>query len=137
MKYIWIILKFLLFISCSNNERFNSNGYIKREFKLLDLETEKPFAIIKLLVPSKYDTLLMWTNMSDCTCCHLRMYRFTNSKGCLLQESGFLPSASCQDSVDMLTFYHKCGGHHPCYKDINMVEFNEELQKVRQTERKD
>lgn len=125
MKFIWIFLTTLISISCSTNENKSSNEFVKREFKLIDLKSEKPFALIKLLVPVKYDTFLMWTNMSDCTCCHLRMYRFTNSKGCLLRETGFLPSASCQDSVDMLTLSHQCKNGK--YEDINMRELSERI----------
>ena len=58
---------------------------------------------VGLVVPEQYDTLLAWMDWSDIG--GTPKYRFTNSKGCLIQESGFFKREDgyCKDSIDRMT----------------------------------
>lgn len=64
-----------------------------------------PHCAIRLLVPTEYDTLLTWIDRSDNTASDIAKYRFTSSRGCLIQESGFFKKDDgfCQDTLDRLT----------------------------------
>ncbi|MBO2007829.1 hypothetical protein [Hymenobacter negativus] len=56
---------------------------------------------IKLNVPVKFDTLLNWVDRSDAG--GSTKLRFTSSKGCLTQESGYIHVDICDDDIDRLT----------------------------------
>ncbi|TGE29223.1 hypothetical protein [Hymenobacter metallicola] len=63
-----------------------------------------PQGRLTLFVPQRYDTLLTWVDQADTPMGDKLKYRFTNTGGCLLQESGFKRQGRyCQDTLDQLT----------------------------------
>jgi len=71
-----------MFISCKNQERIKPEGFVERTVFLEDDYPDTPFCKVNLFIPPEFDTLLKWVDYSDCTCCDLKKYRFTSSKGC-------------------------------------------------------
>lgn len=59
--------------------------------------------LIILQVPSRYDTVLVWTNWSDCTSCGYEQYRFQRKNFPVFLESGFYWKGDPKDSVDEIT----------------------------------
>lgn len=119
-----------MFISCKNQERIKPEGFVERTVFLEDDYPDTPFCTVNLFIPPEFDTLLKWVDYSDCTCCDLKKYRFTSSKGCLIQESGFLKVHFCRDSFTRLTIENGCVGRdetvidtaflNNIYKYVNM-----------------
>jgi hypothetical protein len=91
--------------ACSRAEEEIPVGFKKQQFDFKDIDGGRFYlhGHVQLFVPAKYDTLLIWNDRSDAG--GMPKYRFTNSKGCLLQESGFLkPEGTyCTDTLDRLT----------------------------------
>ena len=105
---ILAVISLLVFASCSKREPENPVGFTQRRviFKE-DKYHPFPACAITLLVPVEYDTLLKWVDWSDNSASDISKYRFTNSRGCLIQESGFFKKADgfCKDTLDRLTIY--------------------------------
>ncbi|MCI1186007.1 hypothetical protein MON38_01145 [Hymenobacter sp. DH14] len=81
-------------------------GFIQRRV-IFNQDRYHPFphCVLKLIVPTEYDTLLTWIDRSDNIGSDIAKYRFTNSKGCLIRESGFFKKEDgfCKDTLDRLT----------------------------------
>jgi len=128
MKFISIVFILQLIISCTNKELVNSGLYIKREFKLMDRQTDEPFAVVKLLLPQKYDTLSIWDNYGSDDGCGPRNYRYTNSRSCRIKNNGTLNYDGCRDSIDEIKIMHSCRIKDYCiYVNLNMNDLNEKI----------
>ncbi len=110
MKLLFPILLMLIYISCKNAERIKPVNFIEKNVVLEDIYSKKVWNNINMFIPREYDTLLVWRDASDCSCCHIHKYRLTNSKSCLIKESGFVKSRYCKDSIDRLTIEYQCIG---------------------------
>lgn len=97
----------LAFVSCSENPPSLPRGFVERTLCLTDSFSRKNLAQIQLVVPVEFDTLLSWIDWNDAG--GEQKYRFVNSKGCLIQESGFFKSSYCRDSIQRLTIEHQLG----------------------------
>lgn len=116
MKLLAPILLLFIFASCQNEERVKPLNYVEKEIILQDNVYKKAFSKINLFIPIEFDTLLTWTDWSDCSCCELEKYRLTSSKSCLIKESGFVKIDICKDSIDRLTIEHSC----PSFKNFEL-----------------
>ena len=110
MKIRISILLIFIFIGCRNEERIKPLNFIEKDIILQDKYTKKIFSKVNLFIPIEFDTLLIWTDASDCGCCDVDKYRLTNSKNCLITESGFFKHDFCKDSIERLTIEHQCAG---------------------------
>lgn len=95
---------------CGPGKKVKPEDFIEREIVLRDHRKNDAFAKVNLYIPTEFDTLLTWNHSSDCACCGVQKYRLTNSKSCLLQETGFFSLPICKDSIDRLTIEHQCFG---------------------------
>jgi hypothetical protein len=100
----------MVFMHCEPGKRIRPDGFVEHEIVLRDHRENDAFANVNLYIPAEFDTLLTWYHSSDCACCGIQKYRLTNSKSCLLQETGFFSLPNCKDSVDRLTIEHQCVG---------------------------
>lgn len=106
MRVLIPVLSLAILVGCSADKQQLPAGFVKRTVTLVKRPyVPSPTGTITLNVPVKYDTLLVWLDVSDNQMSHKPKYRFTSSKGCLLQESGFFKweGTYCQDSLDRLT----------------------------------
>jgi hypothetical protein len=92
--------------SCSNDKPQIPVGFTLRTvtFKKWPY-VPSPHGRITLHIPVRFDTLLTWVDKSDNQMSDRPKYRFTNSQGCLIQETGFFKRADgyCKDTLDRLT----------------------------------
>jgi hypothetical protein len=105
-----LLLILVVALSCHRGRMEKPEQFDSKEFVLKDLYRDTPFARVLIYVPAELDTLLVWVDDSDCPCCEQKKYRFTNAKGCLFQESGFMYRDQCLDSIRRLTIVHQCAG---------------------------
>jgi hypothetical protein len=104
-----------LFITCQSERPELPADFHQHTVILAQTYPPEQFAVVTIFLPPSYDTLLQWVDRSDCGgCCNVVKYRFTNSRSCLLQESGFLKSRFCPDTfaINQLTIQHQdldCG----------------------------
>lgn len=99
MRAIIIILTIaLFFLAC------NSSSHTKySNFRDDTVRLKNGLGIIILEVPSRYDTILIWTNRSDCSSCGYEQYRFQRKNYPVFLESGFYWKGDPKDSVDEIT----------------------------------
>ena len=95
----------LAFSACSQGSKIVPVGFEARRCNFIS-DCGGRFSLrghITLVIPAQYDTLLTWIDRSDAG--GTPKYRFTNSKGCLIQESGFFKREDgyCKDSIDRMT----------------------------------
>ena len=99
----------LLLTACASDKSDKQEipaGFVQRTFEFKQRPSLLgPKGRVTLLVPAKYDTLLVWLDASDTPGGDKAKYRFVNAKDCLLQESGFFKREGtyCSDSLDRLT----------------------------------
>lgn len=112
IDFFVIILSLLLSYACKeiNKEKVMPENFVAKTVWLHDLYQDTSFCKVNLWVPAEFDTLLQWVDWSDCTCCDEKKYRFTNSDGCLIKESGFFKTSFCKDSFYRLTISNQCAG---------------------------
>ncbi len=110
MKILFLIFSILTCLGCYKKERIKPLNFVEKEIILQDSFSKKKLCKMNLFIPIEYDTLLKWRDASDCGCCFTDKYRLTNSKSCLIKESGFLKIKYCKDSIDRLTIEHQCIG---------------------------
>jgi hypothetical protein len=109
--FIPLLLCIIFLNSCNNQSRKKPANFIEKEVLLYELYHDKPFCKVNLYLPVAYDTLQIWCDISDCTCCNQNKYRFTNSKNCLIKESYPFSLTNCEDSIDRLTISNQCSDY--------------------------
>jgi hypothetical protein len=104
MRTIITILSIIFFVSC--HEVKKADIIINNDNKTWNIKLEDHLGTISLLLPKRFDTLLNWTNWSDCgDPCASVEYRFQPKSLPILEESGFIYLGNT-DSVDQLTISH-------------------------------
>ena len=112
--------------ACSTNKPEVPAGFVKRTVNLINRKyVPAPEGRVTLLVPNRYDTLLVWVDLSDSQGSHIPKYRFVNSKACLLQESGFFKREGtyCKDTLDRLTIETRLGFN----EDIKLTDLKRQI----------
>lgn len=95
--FIFLIIALLHFSCNSFSDTPNSN------FRNETIGLKQGLGSISLAVPSRYDTILVWTNRSDCTTCGFEQIRFQRKIYPIFLESGFYWKGDPKDSVDEIT----------------------------------
>ncbi len=90
----------LLLVGCKA-ERVKPENFVERKITLVDSSSQKEMCRVALFAPIKFDTLLAWLDLSDFG--YVQKCRLTNSKSCLIKESGFLYTDFCRDSIRRMT----------------------------------
>lgn len=95
----------LAFASCSETPPPLPQGFSERSLCLKDSSSGKNLGLVRLAIPPEFDTLLTWIDWSDAG--GEQKYRFVNSRGCLIKESGFFKTKYCHDSIRRFTIEHQ------------------------------
>jgi hypothetical protein len=61
---------------------------------------------LRIIVPSFYDTVIQWTDRSDCYSCGYEKYRFQIKNNPIALERGIIWKGDPSDSVDDITISH-------------------------------
>lgn len=77
--------------------------------------------MVNLWILEQFDLMQNWTDASDCSCCEMYKYRFTNAKYCQIKESGFFKIAYCKDNFKRITIEHSCFGDFPKPMDAQFM----------------
>lgn len=118
--YFWLFV--VLLFACQSRERIKPINFVEQTVILKDMYEDTAFCKVNMFVPVEMDTLMQWIDNSDCPCCDEKKYRFTSSKGCLIQESGFIKSRFCQDSFWRLTVIHQCKEREELAIDSTLIK---------------
>lgn len=109
MKALLLLLGISMLLSnCDLIDPSPPTGFYPKELVLSNYEEEGFLGKLNIYVPSRYDTLLHWVDLSDCGCCGSKKYRLLNKSSCLIQESGFFHLKVCRDTFDRLSIVYQC-----------------------------
>jgi hypothetical protein len=106
----------------TTNEKRIPENFVEKAITLKDYYEDTSFCEVTLSIPEELDTLLIWKDVSDCSCCGSKKYRLTPSNGCLIQESGFFKNEYCKDSFQRLTILHQCLGENKDLIDTTFLK---------------
>jgi len=102
MRIALIILSVLTITSCTSKVVKDSTHANSRDTTIL---LKDALGQLKLTIPNRYDTFLVWTQRSDCGSCGTERYRFQRKRLPIFKESGFY-WYDLKDSIDQLTIIH-------------------------------
>jgi len=103
MKHIKILI--LFFFTACNNTSLKPIANKPLNSKEITIPLKDTLGNIVLTIPTRYDTLLIWTHFTDYSGGHLEKYRLQPKKLPIYEESGWI-SGSLSDSVDQITIEH-------------------------------